>query len=120
MVPECSNDGMALERLVIDFTEAFSRKDIDEVISSFAEGAIYDEFNEIRHVGKAAIRWLLTIEEGSRAGGWHGLGVDLLHFEGDRLTERHTYTKSKSPKLAKNQDSESVRLAIDEDVLQAL
>ena len=46
----------ALEKLVIDFTEAFNREDIDEVMSYFAEGAIYDEFNDIRHVGTDAIR----------------------------------------------------------------
>ena len=114
---ESSNDSKALERLTVDFTGAFSRKDIDEVISSFAEGAIYDEFNENRHVGKAAIRWLLTIEEGSRAGGWRGLRIDLLHFEGGRLTEKHTCAKSKSPKHVKKQDSERVRLAIDEGLL---
>ena len=46
----------ALEKLVIDFTEAFNREDIDEVMSYFADGAIYDEFNDIRHEGKDAIR----------------------------------------------------------------
>jgi ketosteroid isomerase-like protein len=46
----------ALERLVIDFTEAFNREDIDEVMSYFADDAIYDEFNDIRHVGRDAIR----------------------------------------------------------------
>jgi len=45
-----------LEKLVINFTEAFNREDIDEVMSYFAEGAIYDEFNDIRHVGTEAIR----------------------------------------------------------------
>ncbi len=46
----------ALEKLVIAFTEAFNREDIDEVMSYFAEDAIYDEFNDIRHEGLAAIR----------------------------------------------------------------
>lgn len=46
----------ALEKLVIDFTEAFNREDIDEVMSYFAEDAVYDEFNGIRNVGTAAIR----------------------------------------------------------------
>ena len=45
-----------LEKLVIDFTEAFNRENIDEVMSYFAEDAIYDEFNDIRHVGTDAIR----------------------------------------------------------------
>ena len=46
----------ALERLVIDFTEAFNREDIDEVMSYFADGAVYDEFNGVRNEGLAAIR----------------------------------------------------------------
>ncbi len=46
----------ALAKLVIDFTEAFNREDIDGVMSYFADDAIYDEFNGVRHEGKAAIR----------------------------------------------------------------
>ena len=46
----------ALEKLVIDFTEAFNRDDIDAVMWYFADAAIYDEFNGARHVGKSAIR----------------------------------------------------------------
>jgi ketosteroid isomerase-like protein len=49
-------DRNTLRKLVIDFTEAFNREDIDEVMSYFAEGAIYDEFNDIRHNGLIAIR----------------------------------------------------------------
>ena len=45
-----------LERRAIDFTEAFNREDMDEVMSYFADDAIYDEFNDIRHVGRDAIR----------------------------------------------------------------
>ena len=45
-----------LERWVIDFTEAFNREDLDEVMSYFADGAIYDEFDGKRNLGKAAIR----------------------------------------------------------------
>ena len=149
----------ALEKLVTDFTEAFNREDIDEVMSYFAEDAIYDEFHGGRHVGKAAIRdafipqfrgdfgrmrfhtedmfvdagpetgpetgtgkalirWLLTIEDETRAGGWRGL--DILHFEGGRLTEKHTYAKTRSPRVDKKQESERVRRAIDEGVLTKL
>ncbi len=46
----------ALEKMVIDFTEAFNRENIDEVMSYFADDAIYDEFNAVRHDGKDAIR----------------------------------------------------------------
>ena len=53
---ENSNERKALERLVTGFTEAFNNEDIELVMSYFAEDAIYDEFNDIRHVGKAAIR----------------------------------------------------------------
>ncbi|MCY4551272.1 MAG: nuclear transport factor 2 family protein [Defluviicoccus sp.] len=41
---------------VEDFTEAFNRESIDEVMAYFADDAIYDEFHGERHVGKAAIR----------------------------------------------------------------
>jgi ketosteroid isomerase-like protein len=46
----------ALRELVIRFTEAFNRDDLDEVMSLMSENAIYDEFDGKRHVGKAAIR----------------------------------------------------------------
>lgn len=136
-------DRAALEKLVIDFTEAFNREDIDEVMSYFADDAIYDEFHGVRHqgkdairaafvpqfrgdfgrmrfhtedlfldvaAGKAMIRWLLTLESGDRAGGWRGL--DLLHFENGKLTEKHTYAKAKVPLIEKAAESERVRNAI--------
>ena len=134
----------ALGKLVIDFTEAFNREDIDEVMSYFADDAIYDEFNAVRHdgkeairesfvpqfrgdygkmrfhtedmfldvaAGKALIRWLLTVEEPGRAGGWRGL--DILHFENGRLVEKHTYAKARTPAVEKAEDSERVRRAIE-------
>lgn len=51
-----AEDRLALERLVVDFTEAFNHEDIDEVMSYFAPDAIYDEFNGVRNQGLAAIR----------------------------------------------------------------
>jgi ketosteroid isomerase-like protein len=45
-----------LEDLVMRFTEAFNRDDLDGVMSFMAEGAIYDEFNGRRSRGKQAIR----------------------------------------------------------------
>ena len=45
-----------LEEWVEDFTEAFNRENIDEVMAYFADDAIYDEFHGERHVGKEAIR----------------------------------------------------------------
>lgn len=45
-----------LEDLVIRFTEAFNRDDLDGVLSFMAEDAVYDEFNGTRSQGKAAIR----------------------------------------------------------------
>ena len=46
----------ALAKLVMDFTEAFNREDLDKMMGYFAEDAIYDEFNGTRNVGRAAIR----------------------------------------------------------------
>jgi ketosteroid isomerase-like protein len=45
-----------LEALVVQFTEAFNREDLDAVMSYFADDAVYDEFNGKRNQGKAAIR----------------------------------------------------------------
>ena len=50
------SDRASLEDLVLRFTEAFNREDLDGVMSFMAEDAIYDEFNGNRAVGKAAIR----------------------------------------------------------------
>ena len=125
----------ALEKLVVDFTEAFNREDIDEVMSYFIEDTIYDEFNGILHegqvairkafesqfsgsfgrmrfhtedmfldveAGKAMIRWVLTMEEPERSGAYRGL--DLLHFEQEKLVEKHTYCKAKIPFIRKKAD----------------
>ena len=51
-----STERAALEALVVNFTEAFNRENIDEVMSYFAEDAIYDEFHGTRHTGAGAIR----------------------------------------------------------------
>ena len=133
-----------LEAWVEDFTEAFNRENIDEVMAYFADDAIYDEFHGHRHVGRDAIRaafepqfegrygrmrfhtedmfldvdagkamisWLLTLEDGDRAGGWRGL--DLLHFRDGKLVEKHTYAKTARPRIDKKRDSEAVRRAIE-------
>jgi uncharacterized protein (TIGR02246 family) len=46
----------ALEDLVLRFTEAFNRDDLDGVLSLMSQDAIYDEFDGKRHRGKPAIR----------------------------------------------------------------
>jgi uncharacterized protein (TIGR02246 family) len=45
-----------LEDLVLRFTDAFNREDLDGVMSFMADDALYDEFNGRQHRGKAAIR----------------------------------------------------------------
>ena len=45
-----------LEDLVVSFTDAFNRDDLDGVMSLIAEDAIYDEFNGRCNRGKRAIR----------------------------------------------------------------
>jgi len=52
---------MAMERgelagMVVQFTEAFNREDLDGVMSFMAEDAVYDEFNGTINRGTAAIR----------------------------------------------------------------
>jgi ketosteroid isomerase-like protein len=49
-------DRATLEDLVIRFTDAFNRQDLDAVMAFVADDAVYDEFNGTRNRGKAAIR----------------------------------------------------------------
>lgn len=45
-----------LEDLVVRFTDAFNREDLDAVMAFFAEDALYDEFDGGRSRGRDAIR----------------------------------------------------------------
>ena len=45
-----------LEDLVLRFTDAFNRDDLDAVMGFLADDAIYEEFNGTRSHGSAAIR----------------------------------------------------------------
>lgn len=45
-----------LRRLVLEFTEAFNREELETVMDFFAEESFYDEFHGHRSQGKAAIR----------------------------------------------------------------
>ncbi len=49
-----------LVELTERFVDAFNRQDLDDVMSFFAEGAIYDDAYGHRHEGKAAIRAAFT------------------------------------------------------------
>src|SRR5689334_3201173 len=51
-----TDDGASLEALVLAFTDAFNRDDLDAVMAFFADDGVYDEFNGRRNVGKAAVR----------------------------------------------------------------
>jgi ketosteroid isomerase-like protein len=45
-----------LADLVVRFTDAFNREDLDAVMAFFADDAVYDEFDGTRSRGKAEIR----------------------------------------------------------------
>lgn len=47
--------------------------------------------------GKALIRWRCTIRVDGKPQEWDGL--DILHFEGTLIKEKHTYAKADVPKL---------------------
>ena len=46
--------------LVISFTDAFNRNELEAVMSFFSDDAVYDEFNGSRSRGTAAIRAALV------------------------------------------------------------
>ena len=45
-----------IEKMTLDFTDAFNRDDLEAVMSFFTEDGIYEELNARRSAGKAAIR----------------------------------------------------------------
>jgi hypothetical protein len=47
--------------------------------------------------GKALIRWVCTLEGGGQTRAWRGL--DVLHFDGRLVREKHTYAKAAVPLL---------------------
>ena len=49
-------DRAQLEDLVIRFTDAFNRNDLDSVMAFMADGAVYEEFTGTISRGRAAIR----------------------------------------------------------------
>jgi ketosteroid isomerase-like protein len=49
-------DRAQLEDLVVRFTEAFNRNDLDGVMALMAEDAVYEEFTGTINRGRAAIR----------------------------------------------------------------
>lgn len=71
-------DRAALEKLVVDFTEAFNREDLDGVMSYFAEDGVYDEFNGNRCEGKAAIRAAFEPQFAGKFGTMRFLMEDLF------------------------------------------
>jgi uncharacterized protein (TIGR02246 family) len=46
---------------------------------------------------KVLIRWSCTIEVDGKPQAWDGL--DIVHFEGNLVKEKHTYAKADVPKL---------------------
>jgi ketosteroid isomerase-like protein len=123
-------DHKTIEDLVIRFTDAFNKNDLDAVMAMMTDDACYDEFNEHRshgkaeiraafepqfkgtygkilfhpediivdvEAGKAMVRWLCTLEGPEGMRGWRGL--DILHFEGERVKVKHTYAKAAVPLL---------------------
>ncbi len=51
-----SDPRAALEDIVIRFTDAFNRMDLDAVMAFMADDVVYDEFNGTRSRGRAAVR----------------------------------------------------------------
>ena len=122
-----ADDRAKLEDLVIRFTDAFNRDDLDGVMSFMADDAVYEEWNgtisrgaaairaafvpqfrgdfgTIRFIaedlfvdaatGKALIRWVCTLETKRGPAAWRGL--DILHVENGRITQKLTYAKAKT------------------------
>lgn len=60
------------------FVAAFNREDLDAVMEFFADGAVYDEFNGRRNVGKDAIRAAFKPQFSGAFGAMRFLDEDLF------------------------------------------
>ena len=60
IVPIDYKKRIELKTLVVKFTDAFNREDIEGVMSFFSEDSVYLEFNGKKNVGLAAIREAFT------------------------------------------------------------
>ena len=118
-----------LADLVVQFTEAFNRNDLDGVMSFMAEDAVYDEFTGTINRG-AAIRAAfvpqfrgdhgkmrfntedLFVDDAAgkalirwqctletKRGPAAWRGLDIIHVVNGRITEKLTYAKAKVPLL---------------------
>jgi len=52
-----------------------------------------EDLSSTAAAGKALIRWLCTLETKKGPAGWRGL--DILHVENGRITEKLTYAKAR-------------------------
>jgi ketosteroid isomerase-like protein len=118
----------ALVQRVREFVAAFNRRDLDAVMTYFADDAVYDELTGTRHVGKSAVREAfvpqfrgdygaivfdehdLFVDEAAgkalvawicRLEGKRGgwRGLDVLCFRDGLVVEKQTYTKADAPKI---------------------
>jgi ketosteroid isomerase-like protein len=112
-----------LDDLATRFVDAFNRQDIDDVMSFFAENAVYEDAFGDSHATMAAIRTAFEPVLDGRLGTIHFdaddrfidtgtgkvmdswrlrmhigadkertlRGLDLLHFDGDKLIRKITY-----------------------------
>lgn len=60
------------------FVAAFNREDLDAVMEFFTDGAVYDEFNGRRNVGKDAIRAAFKPQFSGAFGAMRFLDEDLF------------------------------------------
>jgi ketosteroid isomerase-like protein len=110
------------------FVAAFNRGDLDEVMSYFADDAVYDELSGKRNVGKHAVRdafvpqfrgdfgklvfdeedLFVDAAEGKALVSWvcrregspgGWRGLDILAFRDGLVAEKRTYTKADVPKI---------------------
>ena len=94
-----------LEALVIAFTDAFNREDLDGVMAFLADDAVYDQFDGVRAVGKAAIREAFVPQfrgdYGTMRFVTEDLFVDAHDGEGDDQLALHARARRRAARLAR-------------------
>ena len=96
-----------VRRVAVALFEGFTVLDVYGPVQAFASSRIVGPDGKLRFhtedifvdaaAGKALIRWLCTLETKRGPSAWRGL--DILHVENGRITEKLTYAKAKVPLL---------------------
>jgi len=87
-----------IEKLLQDWNQAWDRHDIDGVMQLFHEDVIFENWTGAKTKGKTRLlaAWAPWFKNhgGFRFTGEETRGVDLIHFKGNKIIQKLTYSQT--------------------------